>query len=63
MAKRTKYDPAEVKKALASLRGCLKRQPGEKPFAEWMADMNREEKELAEAKFQRLMAMGGKTRS
>ena len=34
--------------------------PVDKPFAEWMAELNREEKELEERKFQRLAAMGKK---
>lgn len=41
-----------------SLRGKFKFNTGGKPFAEWMADMNREEKELEEQKFQRIAAMG-----
>jgi hypothetical protein len=43
-----------------ALRGSLKRKPGDKPFAEWMAELNREEKELEERKFQRLAALGKK---
>jgi AbrB family looped-hinge helix DNA binding protein len=35
------------------LRGILKRKPGEKPFAEQMAEYKREEKELEEAKYAR----------
>jgi hypothetical protein len=46
-----------------ALRGSLKRPPGGKPFAEWMADLNREEKELEERKFQRLAALGKKSAS
>ncbi len=37
-----------------SLRGKYKMISGEKPFAEWMADLNREEKDLEEAKFLRM---------
>ncbi len=33
------------------LRGILKRKPGEKPFAEQMAEHKREEKELEEARY------------
>jgi hypothetical protein len=33
------------------LRGILKRQPGEKPFAEEMAEHKREEKKLEKAKY------------
>ena len=43
-----------------ALRGSLKLNTGSKPFAEWMADLNREEKELEERRFQRLAAMGKK---
>jgi AbrB family looped-hinge helix DNA binding protein len=35
------------------LRGILKRKPGEKPFAEQMAEHKREEKEMEEAKYAR----------
>jgi len=35
------------------LRGILKRKPGEKPFAEQMAEHKRKEKELEEAKYAR----------
>jgi hypothetical protein len=42
-----------------ALRGKYK-MPGDKPFAEWMAELNREEKELEERKFQRLAALGKK---
>jgi AbrB family looped-hinge helix DNA binding protein len=35
------------------LRGILKRKPGEKPFAEQMAEHKREEKGLEEAKYAR----------
>jgi hypothetical protein len=41
-----------------ALRGSLKRKSGEKPFAEWMADLDREEKELEEAKFLRMERAG-----
>ena len=43
-----------------TLRGKFKLNLGDKPFAEWMADLNREEKELEERKFQRLAALGKK---
>jgi AbrB family looped-hinge helix DNA binding protein len=35
------------------LRGILKRKPGEKPFAEQMAEHKREERELEDAKYAR----------
>jgi hypothetical protein len=37
-----------------SAHGIFKRKPGEKPFAEWMAEMKAEEKALEEAKFIRM---------
>ena len=43
-----------------ALRGKFKLKTGDKPFAEWMAELNREEKELEERKFQRLAALGKK---
>ena len=61
MAGRKKMSPAEMRKYIHSLRGKFK-TPGDKPFAEWMADMNREEKELEERKFQRLAALGKNNR-
>jgi hypothetical protein len=42
-----------------ALRGKYK-IPDDKPFAEWMAELNREEKELEEKRFQRLAALGKK---
>ena len=55
---------ASQKKKLSSdeihaLRGKYK-IPGDKPFAECMADLKREEKELEEQKYQRLAALGKK---
>jgi hypothetical protein len=60
MAKRKKTSPAEMRKLIRSTRGSIKFNTGGKPFAEWMADLNREEKELEEAKFQRLFGLGKK---
>ena len=54
---KNKQSPAEVQRLIHSLRGSLKRLPGDKPFAEWWAEHKREEKELEERKFQRFMAM------
>jgi hypothetical protein len=56
---------AERKKILSreeihALRGKFKLNTGGKPFADWMADLNHEEKELEERKFQRLAALGKK---
>ena len=55
---------ASQKKKLTSdeihaLRGKYK-IPDDKPFAEWMAELNREEKELEEKQFQRPAALGKK---
>jgi hypothetical protein len=57
MARRKKLSPAEMRKYIHSLRGSFK-TPGDKPFAEWMAELNREEKELEEKRYQRLAALG-----
>jgi hypothetical protein len=46
-----------MRKYIHSLRGKFK-TPGDKPFVEWMAELNREEKELEERKFQRLFGRG-----
>lgn len=43
-----------------AMRGKYKLMPNDKPFAEWMADLNREEKELEEQKIKRLAALGKK---
>lgn len=56
MAGRKKLSREEIH----ALRGSLKRKPGDKPFAEWMAELNREEKELEEKRYQRLAALGKK---
>ena len=42
-----------------ALRGKYK-IPDDKPFAEWMAELNREEKELEEQKYQRLATLSKK---
>ena len=42
-----------------ALRGKYK-IPDDKPFAEWMAELNHEEKELEEQRYQRLAALGKK---
>ena len=47
------------RKEIHALRGSFK-TPGDKPFSEWMAEQNREEKELEERKFQRFAALGKK---
>jgi hypothetical protein len=63
MPERKKYSSQAFQKQLQALRGSLKRKPGEKPFAEAWAEYKAEERALEEARFQRLMALGGKTRS
>jgi hypothetical protein len=70
MAGRRKIPPAsscrsiakaeEMRKYIHSLRGSLKRKPGDKPFAEEWAEYKRTEKELEDRKFQRLAALGKK---
>jgi hypothetical protein len=57
---RKKYSGAQVEAAIRSVQSVCKPKPGDKPFAEWMAEYKREEKELEERKFQRLAAMGKK---
>jgi hypothetical protein len=52
--RKKKLSPKQMRELIHSFRGKFKRKPGEKPFAEWMADLNREEKELEEAKFIRM---------
>ncbi len=46
--------------AIRAARGSLRRRPGDKPFAEAWAEHKREEIELEERRFRRLMALGGK---
>ena len=58
--RKKKLSPEKMREFIHSLRGKYKSKPGDKPFAEWMADLNREEKELEERKFQRHMAFGKK---
>jgi hypothetical protein len=58
--RKNKLSPEQMREYIHSLRGKFKMKPGEKPFAEWMAEMKREEKELEERKFQRHMAFGKK---
>lgn len=52
--KSAKLSGDELEAFLRRVRGRFKRQPGEKPFAEWWADYKREEKELEEAKWLRM---------
>jgi len=44
-----------------TLRGSLRRKPGEKPFAAWWAEHKREERELEDRRFQQLSALGKKS--
>ena len=60
MAIQKKMSPEEMREYIHSLRGKFKMVPDGKSFTEWMADLNREEKELEERKFQR---HAGKNRS
>jgi hypothetical protein len=55
-----KASPEQMREYIHSLRGSLKRKPGDKPFAEAWAEYKREEKELEERKYQRFAAMGKK---
>jgi hypothetical protein len=56
--KSRKMSKTAMREYIHSLRGSLKRKPGEKPFAEQWADYKREEKELEEAKLMRLTHAG-----
>jgi hypothetical protein len=58
--RKKKLSPEQMREYIHSLRGSIKFDTGGKPFAEWMADLNREEKELEERKLQRLAALGKK---
>jgi len=58
--RKKKLSPKQMREFIHSLRGKYKLNRSGKPFAEWMADLNREEKELEESKFQRFAAMGKK---
>ena len=61
MARRKKKLPAEkAREFIHSLRGSLKRKPGDKPFAEKWAEYKREEKELEERRFLQVAALGKK---
>ncbi len=62
-SRRNQMKTEEMRKLIHSFRGVFKREPGDKPFAEWMADLNREEKELEEKRYQRLDALGKKPRA
>jgi hypothetical protein len=53
LSRRNQMKAEEMRKLIHSFRGKFKTKPGDKPFAEWMADLKREEKELEERKFQR----------
>jgi len=50
----------EMRSFIHSLRGTCKLNTSGKSFADWMADLNNEEKELEERKFQRLANLGKK---
>jgi hypothetical protein len=46
-----------TREEIHALRGSCKFETGGKPFAEWMADLNREDKELEEAKLDRMPSL------
>ena len=56
--RKKKMSSEQMDKLIQSMRGSLKSNLGNKPFAEWLSDLNREEKELEERKYRRLAAMG-----
>lgn len=60
MAIQKKMTPEETREYIHSLRGKFKMMPSDKPFAEWMAEMKKEEIELEERKLQRLADLGKK---
>ena len=58
MAIQKKMSPEQMREHIHSLRGKYQMVPDGKSFNDWMADLNREEKELEERKLQRHMALG-----
>ena len=56
--RKKKMSSEQMDKLIQSMRGSLKLNLGDKSFAEWLSDLNREEKELEERKYRRLAAMG-----
>jgi hypothetical protein len=50
MAIQKKMSPEETREYIHSLRGKFKMVPDGKSFTEWMADLNREEIELEDAR-------------
>ena len=58
-----KLPPGQMRERIHSLRGSLKFDTGGKSFAEWMGNLNREEIEFEERKFQRFTAPGRKVKS
>jgi hypothetical protein len=63
MKKRSIKSDAEYCEFIHSVRGSLKGKMGDKPFAQWWAEYKAEEKELEEARFQRLAALGKNKRA
>jgi len=51
----------EVREQIHAFRGKFKFNIGGQLYTEWMADLNREEREREERKFQRLAALGKKS--
>ena len=58
--RKKKLAPEEMRKLIHSFRGKYKLNTGGKSFSQWMAELNREEKELEERRCQRLAALGRK---
>jgi hypothetical protein len=58
MAGRKRIAVESMRKRIHTFRGSLKRTRGGKSFAEEWAEHKREEKQLEERKFQRLVALG-----
>ncbi|MGA9778021.1 MAG: hypothetical protein ACLPRE_14565 [Limisphaerales bacterium] len=52
-----------MRRLIHSFHGKIKLKTGGKSFSQWWADYKREEKELEERKFQRLTALGRKSKS
>ena len=52
----------EMRKLIHSFRGRFKLNTSGKSFSQWWAELNREEKELEEKRFQRLAALGLRTK-
>lgn len=58
--RKKKLSPEKVHELIHSMRGCLKRKPGEKSLVQELIEKRRAEKELEDRKFQRLASLGKK---